>query len=152
MNILSLCVIVTFLSQLNIIFGAGHLEDERTRESIAINQELIHLISWFDESGAVKLLQTKEAEQISAETLATVISQAAWDELEQAIEGLLKHPKCKLEYLQGFYAGYKESFWGETKTKTMLKQKIIELGGKDPDSTDSWDDDPTDLEEYSSTN
>lgn len=145
MNILSLCVIATFLSQLNIIFGAGHFEDELSK-SIAINQELIHLISWFDENGAVKLLKTKEAEQISAETLATVISQAAWDELEQAIEELLKHPKCKLEYLQGFYTNYNESFWGETKTKTLLKQKIIELGGKDPDPTDSWDDDPTDLE------
>lgn len=142
MNILSLCVIVTFLSQLNIIFGAAHLEDERTRESIAINQELTHLISWFDENGAVELLKTKEkAEQITEDTLAKVISQAAWDELEKSIEELLKHPKCKLEDLQGFYVGYKESFWGETKTKTLLKKKIIELGGKDPDTIDYEDED-----------
>lgn len=104
------------------------------KEIIDFNRSLSDLILMDDAVNLEKLLNDSgSVPKLTSEITTIALSSAMWEESTNALKVLLGHLKYELPFVLEIYKTANTYFGGPSETKNILKKKIIELGGNDPD-------------------
>ncbi len=137
MNILNFSVALVFFLQSNFAFASCTQSSDALgdqEEIRAVNSQLFELTFSDNVSGLKELLgNPKNTAKITSKGIAAALNSAMWDESTGSLKVLLEHPCCELCDIKKTYSIADQFFWGQTETKSLIKAKIIGLGGKDPD-------------------
>ena len=106
-------------------------DDGKTQK---FNNKLVEAAFWDSTSMLSDLLDnSKNTSKITEKGIGIALIEAVWDESTNVLPILLKHPLCSLDYVSTAYYITSNYFHEPTVTGNMLKIRLIELGGKDPD-------------------
>ena len=123
------CFFILVFLQINFSFAStsDQLLGLVDPEEIRYLKNILSDLTISDDNKALQKLLKKHSAQITSDVISATLGAAMWDESTKMLGILLDHPKCELSSILMVYKTACTYFKDESETKSLLKQKGIDL-------------------------